>query len=404
MDALATVGPAPSTATTGVRVEAVDVLRGAAMVLMAIDHVRVYAAVPAGGPDAAVFFTRWVTHFCAPVFVFLAGSSAFLYGRAHAGVGRFLLTRGIWLVLLELTLLRVAWTFNLEFMRYNLAGVIWVIGISMVLMAPLVRLPLPAVAAVGLAVVGGHNLLDGVVRDLVPTLGQDAAAAAWKILYVGFYAGPLTVGVDGPVLWVLYSIVPWVGVMAAGYAFGRILTLDAARRDRLCLRIGLACLALFAVLRGLNLYGDPQPWSAPGGDGMPAVLSFLNTTKYPASLAFLLMTLGPAIALVPACSRARGAAGRALAVFGRVPLFYYLLHIPLVHVLAIAVSIVTIGEISPWLFGDHPLAPGPPPDGYMWGLPLLYAVWAVAVALLYVASRWFAGVKSRRREWWLKYL
>ena len=404
MHALATVGPAPSTVTKGTRVEAVDVLRGAAMVLMAIDHVRVYAGVPAGGPDPAIFFTRWVTHFCAPVFVFLAGSSAFLYGRTHSRVGQFLLTRGVWLVLLELTLLRMAWTFNAEFMRFNMAGVIWVIGVSMMLMAALVRLPLPVVAAVGVAIVGGHNILDGVVRDLLPTLGQDAAAAVWKIVYVGFYAGPLTVGADGPVLWVLYAIVPWIGVMATGYAFGAVLTLDAARRDRLCLRIGLGCVVLFAFLRGFNLYGDPQPWSASGSDGMPALLSFLNATKYPASLAFLLMTLGPAIALVPVFSRARGAVAGMLAVFGRVPLFYYVLHIPLIHAMAIVVSIVTTGGITPWLFGDHPLAAGPPPDGYMWSLPLLYAVWVAAVAVLFVASRWFAGVKSRRREWWLRYL
>jgi uncharacterized membrane protein len=207
---------------------------------------------------------------------------------------------------------------------------------------------------------------------------------------------------------VLYSIVPWVGVMAAGYAFGRILTLDPARRDRLCLRIGLGATALFLVLRGFNLYGDPSPWSAaaPGNDGpaMPAWLSFLNTTKYPASFGFLLMTLGPTIALLPLLERARGTVARWITVFGRVPFFYYVLHIPLIHALALVVSRVRLGEVSPWLFANHPMGSPPPPEGYAWSLGLLYLVFAVAVLLLYPPCRWFAGLKARRTDWWLKFL
>ena len=210
---------APPSQTT--RLASVDVIRGAVMVLMAIDHVRVYAGVPAGGPDPAVFFTRWVTHFCAPAFLFLAGTSAFLYGRTHADVGRFLFTRGAWLVLLELTVLRVAWTFNLDFGAYNMAGVIWVIGCCMILMALLVRLPLTVVGAIGVIVIAGHNLLD--LGTWSPTLGGSSLAGLWKILYLGFFAGPLTIGDGGPPLLVLYSIVPWIGVMAAGYAFGALL-------------------------------------------------------------------------------------------------------------------------------------------------------------------------------------
>jgi uncharacterized membrane protein len=389
----------------GARITAVDVIRGAVMALMAIDHVRVYAGLPAGGPDPGIFWTRWVTHFCAPAFVFLAGTSAFLYARTHTDVRRLLVTRGAWLILLELTVLRVAWTFNLDFTRYNMAGVIWVIGCCMILMAALVRLPLAAVGAFGVVVIAAHNRFDPLLFS--PAVGESAFAGLWKILYVGFYAGPVSPGGESA-FWVLYSIVPWIGVMAAGYAFGAALTLAPERRTRVCLMLGLGAIASFLVLRGFNLYGNPQPWSAPAADAqgpaMPALFSFLNTNKYPASLAFLLMTLGPTIALVPVLERARGALAGWLTVFGRVPFFYYVLHIPLIHLLAVMVSLIRTGEVSPWLFADHPMGAPPPPDGYAWSLGLLYAVWAAAIVMLYFASRWFAAVKARRTDWWLKYL
>jgi uncharacterized membrane protein len=359
------------------------------MILMAIDHVRVYSGLPAGGPTVGIFFTRWVTHFCAPAFIFLAGTSAFFYGRTHRDLSRFLLVRGAWLVLLELTVIRLAWTFNLDFQHYLLAGVIWCIGWCMILMAGLVRLPLKVVGAIGVAIIALHNALMPLVVPLLP-------AALQKILYVGFFQGPI-----GPLI-VLYSIIPWIGVMAAGYAFGQILILEPARRNRLCLQIGLGATALFLVLRGFNLYGDPRPWS--GTTPLPGWLSFLNTTKYPASLSFLLMTLGPTIALIPLLERARGAVARWVTVFGRVPFFFYVLHIPLIHALALVVSQIRTGAVSPWLFENHPMGNGPAPDGYTWSLGLLYVVWAVAIALLYFASRWFADLKARRRDWWLKYL
>jgi uncharacterized membrane protein len=391
------------------RIASIDLIRGTVMILMAIDHVRVYSGLPAGGPSPGIFFTRWITHFCAPAFVFLAGTSAFLYGRKHDDFSRFLLTRGLWLVLLELTFLRVAWTFNFNFAHDALAGVIWIIGWSMVALAGLVRLPLAAVGTIGLAIIACHNLMDPHLETLIPTLGNDTRSALWKILYVGFFAGPIRLGVEGPDLVVLYSLVPWVGVMAAGYAFGRILTLETARRDRICLVVGLGATALFLLLRGFNLYGDPRPWSASaqGADGrppMPAPLAFLNTTKYPASLSFLLMTLGPTIAMIPLLEGARGAFARWITVFGRVPFFYYMLHIPLIHALALVVSKVWLGEVSPWLFTNHPMGNPPPPDGYPWNLSLLYTVWLVAIVMLYPACRWFADLKARRREWWLSYL
>ena len=383
------------------RIASIDLIRGAVMILMAIDHVRVYSGVPAGGPSPGIFFTRWITHFCAPAFVFLAGTSAFLHWRKHGAVSRFLLTRGLWLVLLELTFLRVAWTFNVDFAHDMLAGVIWAIGWSMVALALFARLPLAVVGGLGVAIIAGHNLLDGHMEAILSGLGDDPRSSLWKILYVGFFAGPVKLGAAGPELVVLYSLVPWVGVMAAGFAFGRVMSLEPSRRDRVCLAVGFVATALFVVLRGLNLYGDPRPWAAadPGQEGrpaLPALLAFLNTTKYPASLDFLLMTLGPTIALVPLIEGARGALARWLTVFGRVPFFYYMLHIPLIHALAIVVSKLRTGTVSPWLFANHPMGNPPPPEGYTWSLPLLYMMWAVAILLLYPACRWYAGLKARR--------
>jgi uncharacterized membrane protein len=382
---VSTTTAAPATA----RIASIDLIRGAVMILMAIDHVRVYSGLPAGGPTPGIFFTRWITHFCAPAFIFLAGTSAFLYGRRHADLSRFLLVRGLWLVLLELTVIRVAWTFNFDFADYLLAGVIWVIGWSMVLMAGLVRLPVSAVGALGLAVIALHN---AVMPKLIPLLPE----APRSILYTAFADPPI-----GPLM-VLYPIIPWIGVMAAGYAFGTVLTLEPARRHRICYAVGLGGTALFLLLRGLNLYGDPRPWTATGE--MPAALSFLNTTKYPASFSFLLMTLGPTIALIPLLDRPRGTVAGWVGTFGRVPFFFYVLHIPLIHGLALLISWSRQGSVSPWLFANHPMGNPPPPEGYAWSLGLLYVMWAVAIVILYFACRWFAELKARRTDAWLSYL
>jgi uncharacterized membrane protein len=400
-------GSRPAPSAPG-RVASIDLIRGAVMILMAIDHVRVFSGIPAGGPMPAVFFTRWVTHFCAPAFLFLAGSSAFLYGRKHDDLSRFLWTRGAWLVLLELTFLRVAWTFNLQFMQYEMAGVIWVIGWCMILMAALVKLPPRAIAVVGLTIIFGHNLLDGALASASQTPGNGPFAALAKILYVSFWAGPIQLGPDGPNLVVLYSIVPWIGVMAAGYAFAPILRLEPARRNRICLAVGFGAIALFLVLRGFQLYGDPRPWSGvagpPGRPVLPPLFAFLNASKYPASLVFLLMTLGPTIALVPLLERARGRVVGWVTLFGRVPFFFYMLHIPLIHLLAVVYTGMRDGGVDPWLFTNHPMANPPPPGGYVWSLWELYAVWGVALVILYLACRWFAELKARRDDWWLSYL
>ena len=244
---------------------------------------------------------------------------------------------------------------------------------------------------------------------LLAGLEQNPFSGLWKIMYVGFFAGPIQFGSDGPNLIVLYSIIPWIGVMAAGYAFGKVLTLEPQRRKRLCFAIGLMAIGLFLVLRGFNLYGDPRPWhkfvsGRNGAPPMPALFSFLNTTKYPASLDFLLMTLGPIIALMPLLEGLNGVVARAIKLFGRVPFFFYMLHIPLIHALALLVSKIRLGYVSPWLFANHPMGNPEPPDGYVWSLPLLYLVWAITIVLLYFVCRWFAALKARRSDWWLQYI
>ncbi len=379
---------APAAAPPGSRLASIDLIRGVIMVLMAIDHVRVYSGLPAGGPTAGIFFTRWITHFVAPGFAFFAGTAAFLHGRKLGdlrALSRFLVTRGLFLVFLELTVIRLAWTFNFEYGTYLLAGVIWMLGWCMVLLAGLVRFRVRTIATIGLIVIFLQNVLGLAPRGWV-----------WQVLYFG---GDVKLGAGGPTLAVLYSIVPWIGVMAVGYAFGAITLRDPAERRRLCLRIGWSATALFVVVAGLLVLLRPAPEGAP-----PALFRFLGQQKYPASQLFLVMTLGPLIALLPWAERARGSWAAVLTTFGRVPLFYYLLHIPLIHAAALGVSLLREGRVDPWLFGNHPMWPPPLPEGYRWSLPLLYLVWAVVVALLYVACRWFADLKARRRDWWLTYL
>jgi uncharacterized membrane protein len=367
----------------GDRVVSVDIVRGAVMVLMAIDHVRVYSGLPPGGPTYGIFFTRWVTHFCAPAFFFLAGTGAYLRLERRGdkrNLSRFLVTRGLWLVVLELTVLRVGWTFNFDFQHYLLAGVIWALGWCMVLLAGIIWLPLPAIAIGAVAVIAGHNL----VGPSIPT-----QSAFWQILYSGGAVGTIAV---------LYVIVPWVAVMAAGYAFGAVV-----RNRDVCIRLGLGAIVLFLVLRGIDGYGDPRPWHAMPQQ-VPFLIRFLATTKYPASLDYLLMTLGPTILVLPFLNGASGLMARMLDTFGRVPFFFYVLHIPLIHASACVVSLIRSGSVDPWLFTNHPMWNPEPPPGYTWSLALLYLVWAIVIALLYPACRWYARVKATRKSVWLSYL
>jgi len=388
----------PATATpVGGRIASIDVIRGVVMILMALDHVRVYSGVPAGGPTAGVFFTRWVTHFAAPAFVFLAGTGAFLHGRKLGDPGalrRFLVTRGLLLVALEMTVIRLAWTFNLDYAHYMLAGVIWMLGVCMLLLAGLTHFSTRTVGIFGLVVILAQQLV-ALPAVAMPESVRASVGWIWQILYFG---GPIPLGGDASFI-VLYSIVPWIGVMAAGYAFGAVMLRDAAERDRLCLRIGLAATALFVLGASITLFSR-------GGqaDDGPVLFRLLNQQKYPASQLFLLMTLGPTIALLPLAGRARGRVATWLATFGRVPMFYYLLHIPLIHAMAVVVSLVRTGAVTPWLFGNHPMRPPEQPDGYMWSLGLLYLVFALAIVLLYFPCRWYATTKARRPRAWMRYV
>jgi uncharacterized membrane protein len=386
------------------RIRSIDVTRGVVMVLMAIDHVRVYAGVPAGGPRPGVFFTRWITNFVAPAFAFFAGTSAYLLGRRMADRGalsRYLVSRGMILVLLELTVIRVAWTFNFDFGHYLLAGVIWMLGWCMVLLAALIWLPIAAIGAFGVAVICLHNLMDSLSPAAGEALQQSSLSWLWQILYFG---GPIQLGQNGPTLMVLYSIVPWIGVMAAGYAFGAVMVMEPERRNRICIALGAGAVVLFLALRTIDIYGDPRHWHATGPNPAPALFRFINTSKYPASLQFLLMTLGPVILLLPLAERARGKIGEIFTIFGRVPMFYYLIHIPTIHLAAVIVSLVREGRVDPWLFANHPMMNPPPPEGYTWSLALLYAVFFVVVAVLYVPCRWYARRKATNPSPWMRYI
>lgn len=361
------------------RIRGIDVVRGAVMVLMALDHVRVYSGVPAGGAEPAVFFTRWVTHFCAPAFAFLAGTSAFLYGRSvtRTALCRFLLTRGLMLIALELTVIKAAWTFRLDYSEFVLFGVIWMLGACMVAMAALVRLSAAAVGATGLAIVACQQLF-----------GRVRAGWAWELVYPS--------GIETPEpLVVLYSVLPWLGVMAAGYGFGALVAGGGEGLRRWSLRLGLAATATFVV-------GAAWTTALASQSELPPLLAALNQSKYPPSQLFLLMTLGPTLVLLPGADRARGAVGRALETFGRVPMFFYLVHIPLIHLAATAVVRVREGGFHPERYANAPYVWMPPEQ--RWDLGLLYLVFAAVVALLYLLCRRFADFKARRRSAWLRYL
>jgi uncharacterized membrane protein len=381
------------------RAASIDCLRGLVMILMALDHARAFLSDARFAPldlvqtTPAVFLTRWVTHFCAPVFFLLAGLGASLslaHGRTLPEISRFFLTRGLWLVVLELTVVSVGWYFTLRLLPWT-AGVIWALGCSMVLMAALVWLPLPAIAIVGLALIGLHNATDTVSPEAFGPF-----AWLWRVLHVPDPNAETLVRID-------YPIVPWVGVMMAGYCLGPLVRQAPARRRRVLLILGVLGVVAFLILRFANGYGDPQPWSAQPSRTY-SVLSFLRVRKYPPSLDFLLMTLGPALIALVWLERARGRVATIVMTFGRVPLFFYVLHIYVAHVLAVATAYAQ-GGTAAFLFSNVGVAATTTyPDWYGLGLPGVYAMWLVIVAALYPACRAFAAVKARRRDWWLSYL
>jgi len=382
------------------RIDSIDVLRGVVMILMAIDHARDFVgpSVSMGVIDvekagAALFLTRWITHFCAPVFVLLAGTSAYLQaarGKSRGELSMFLLKRGLWLVLLEITVIRFAWTFDPGYHLTPLQ-VIWAIGWSMVALAGLVHLPPRAVAFVGALLVCGHNLLDGVTMQ--------KSGPLWVVFSILHERAP-HVPAPGHLVFVAYPLLPWIGVMALGYGLGAWMEGSRDERRSRLVRLGVALTLAFVALRFLDGYGNPDPWSVKGSPLMTA-LSFLNCRKYPPSLAYLLMTLGPSLLALAALESRAFPGKRVLLVFGRAPLFYYVAHLYLIHVAAGVLHYAIHGaKVFEW--ARSPM--GLPPEAAQ-GLFVVYAFTFAMVALLYPLCRWFAELKQRRRDLaWLSYL
>lgn len=376
------------------RLESIDLLRGAVIAIMAIDHVRDYISSSAGVFDptdlsrtsAGLFLTRWITHFCAPIFVFLAGIGSYLAtqrGRSGAEVSWFLLSRGAWLVLLEIFVITpFGWSFqaDLSFVRLQ---VIWVIGISMILLSALNRLPASLVGGIGLAMIVSHNLLDGSTQTV------------WRLLH-GISFHQLA---PGHRVASLYPLIPWAGVLMAGFGAGQLWTWDARSRRIWLYRSAGVGLGLFVALRMANGYGDPSPWSGQAS-ALFTVFSFLNVSKYPPSLDYLLLTLSMGAWALARLEAVRAGLGSALLIFGRVPLFFYLLHLPLIHGIAVVLSYWQYGDAS-WLLQD-PFAlrrgPHPAPAGYGYDLPVVYLVWVVVMAILYPLCRAYGKFKSRQRH------
>jgi uncharacterized membrane protein len=386
------------------RIESIDLLRGAVMIIMALDHVRDFFSerifddpTDLQTTTAGIFLTRWITHYCAPTFIFLAGTSAFLSGtrgKSRGELSWFLLTRGVWLALFEVTINRALWMFNFDPVHHG-AGVFWAIGWAMVVLSFLVYLPTPVVTTFGVALIVLHNTLDGLTAEQVHLPGW-----IWMILHK---PGEETV-VASYTFGTGYCVIPWAGVMAAGYGFGSLFQLDRATRRRALFLIGGALVVSFISNRAINAYGDPRPWAPQDRGPEWTVFSFLNCTKYPASLDYLLMTLGPVILALAVFDRPLGVLARPVITFGRVPLFYYVLHIALIHGGVVALDYVR--------FGWSPLAwSGPwgisretcPPD-YGVGLPAVYLIWVAVLVVLYLPCRWYAGVKRRHPGGILSYL
>ena len=367
------------------RIDSIDGVRGLVMVVMALDHARDflthlnYRPTDLTQASTALFLTRFVTHYCAPAFVFLAGTSAFLSisrGKPKGQAARFLLTRGLWLLLLEMTVIRFGWLLHVDYHFLHLQ-VIWVIAVSLLMLAGLIYLPRWAIALFGLVLVLGHNAFDNVSTADFPPTGK----LIWSFLHVSGMVDMGTVHIR-----VLYPLVPWVGVTALGYCLGAVYELDAARRKRLLIRLGISALLLFVFIRALNGYGDPVGWTS-----QPVwyrtILSFINVGKYPPSLDFLLVTLGPVMLLLAAVENRQDRISRLLLVYGRVPLFFYILHLYLLRVLSLLMY--TVFQRA---------------EGYSFPLPVVYGIWLTAVVFLYLPCRWFMNYKQTHRHWWLSYL
>jgi uncharacterized membrane protein len=409
--------PASTAAVAGVgsgRIVSLDIMRGLVMVIMALDHTRDFFTNLSFPPEGlaqtyyALFFTRWITHFCAPLFFFLAGTGAFFYGRRRTpqALTRFLWSRGLWLIVIEFTVVGTAWTFLFP---WGFFGVIWCLGTCMVLMAGIVRLPLRGVAAFSAVMILGHDLLDPVRPKQFGSFGW-----LWTILHV---RGGVLLPFNAR-SFVLFPLVPWVGVMAAGYVFGSLYLLEKKRRQKLIAQIGLGLAVAFIVLRLTNVYGNPPvglggvsqgPWHIQPTIEKTVIL-FFDVEKYPPSLQFLLMTLGPSLLLLAWLDKELDQKdGRQtispllspLLTFGRVPMFFYILHLYLIHSLAVLMAVLFHQPVG-WLL--HGAIFVGSPDNYGHNLPFIYLIWITVVVILYFPCRWYEGVKQRRKDWWLSYI
>ena len=398
----------PAQSTCAPRIQSVDALRGFIMMLMAIDHVRDFIAQSAmqflptdlTRTTPAIFFTRWITHFCAPVFLLTAGLGAFFWmSRGHhskSELSRFLITRGTWLIFLELTILRLVMFSQISFYAGPvILLILWAIGIAMISLAVLIYLPPRLLAVVSVAIISLHNLF-----DRVSAVRFGRAAWLWDVLH---QQNVFTL--HGINFVSAYPVLPWIGVMAAGYCLGPVFSWEAACRERFLLRLGLGLTVAFMVLRATNIYGNPTAWHHQSS-ALFTVLSFLNTTKYPPSLDFLMMTLGPAIVALAWLERFRFSPTNPLIVFGRVPFFYYVAHLFLAHLIAIAMNFARYGK-TPFLLIAPPSMGGPSdlfPPGYGFPLWTVYAIWGVVLTLLYPLCLQFVRLKQRGHDWWMSYL
>jgi uncharacterized membrane protein len=386
------------------RISSIDFLRGLVIVIMALDHVRDYFHADSMILDPtdlqtttpAFFFTRWITHFCAPVFVFLAGTSAFLVGqrKSRRQLSKFLVTRGLWLIFLEITIVNFGWFFNIHFTSIFLA-VIWVLGLGMIILSAMIHLPYRLLLVIGLLIVAGHNLL-----DTVHVPGNEVGAMLWAEIHERrlFQINRLAIGTA-------YPILPWLGIMLTGYCFGSLYRtqVNPVYRKKMLQYIGIGVCCLFILLRAINVYGDPSPWQQKSS-GVLAILSFLNVTKYPPSLLYASMTLGPAILLLSVTEDLKGKFSNALTAIGRVPMFFYILHIYFIHLGAmLAISLMghpwTDMILSSWPWTQPQL------KGYGFSLGSTYLIWLGLILLLYPLCAWYDKYKSSHKDkWWLSYL
>jgi uncharacterized membrane protein len=387
------------------RVNSIDVVRGFIMIIMAIDHVRDYMNADAflfdptdlGKTTIPLFFTRFITHYCAPTFVFLAGTSAYLSGlkKTKNELSSFLLTRGIWLVILEMTLVNLGWFFNLHF-TFFLLGVIWTLGICMIVLAALIHLPKWLLLTFGLSLVLFHNLLDGIHVE-----GNNLPALGWAMLHDQrvFTFGDF-------VILAAYPLIPWLGVMPLGYCLGSIYKpgFDARRRKRILVSLGLMAIGLFILLRSINVYGNLWPWTTESRPGF-TFLSFLNVSKYPPSLDYLLVTLGPSLLFLAYFERPLNRFTKIIATYGRVPLFFYLLHIFLIHFIAMFAAVLTgfkWTDMTSFTFWINAL---PKLKGFGFSLLIVYAVWLLVLVILYPLCKWYDRYKTtHKHNRWLSYL